>query len=330
MGLDVIQGQDHTVRFLRHLRRRADTSLSLLFQGPRGVGKRTAALQYARTMNCRETDENCGECNACRLFQRHADSGYAEPFPDFIYIDRGEKSISIDEIKTIISETDFYPFQMPYRTIIINHAHRLTTPAMNALLKVLEEPPPRNIFILISCSPDQILPTIRSRCLKATFHYLTPQITADLLRTHYDLTDKTIHDYLSFSPGSLQYVDEIQNTDILGLLHEFLRDHYPSGPDSRVVPFLEKVISQDIDTGRFLDYLTLFFTDMLKSTWDEHFLLGISAEYLSQINVPAERCLYCLDRIRTARDDLYINTNKALALESLMLDLSKESDHGTN
>jgi DNA polymerase-3 subunit delta' len=138
---------------------------SVIFHGPRGLGKATAARELAAMLNCLGTPPD--QCANCRQIE-------AGNFPDLLTIDRGEKaSIAIEQIRRLVSELALRPYGAKgTRVVIIDGAHLLTTEAQNALLKLLEEPPPRTLIVLVAEHLEALLLTVRSRC--RFVHFVRP------------------------------------------------------------------------------------------------------------------------------------------------------------
>ena len=159
---------------------------SLLFAGPRGVGKRRTAVAVAQTINCQATLETpslprdaCGECASCRRIGRGV-------HPDVLIVEPGDLgSIKIEQVRDVVDRAGYRPFEGRRRAVIIDEADALVDAAQNALLKTLEEPPQASIFILVSAMPDALLPTVLSRCQRLRFGELSPaEITDALMRVH--------------------------------------------------------------------------------------------------------------------------------------------------
>jgi len=139
---------------------------ALLFAGPKGTGKTSTARILAKAINCTDSKKKSYEpCNKCKLC-RAITIGTAL---DLIEIDAASNR-GIDDIRLLREKAGLVPVQGKYKIYIIDEAHMLTTPAFNALLKTLEEPPPRVIFILCTTNPEKILPTILSRCMRINFY----------------------------------------------------------------------------------------------------------------------------------------------------------------
>ena len=136
-----------------------------LFTGPRGTGKTSSARIFAKSLNCistvAPTPTPCGKCNVCQEIARGSTL-------DVIEIDAASNT-GVDNIRDLIERAQFSPVQCRYKVYVIDEVHMLSTQAFNALLKTLEEPPDRVVFVLATTDPQRVLPTIISRCQKFDF-----------------------------------------------------------------------------------------------------------------------------------------------------------------
>ena len=191
---------------------------SLIFAGPEGVGKRTAAVALAQLMNCLALVESpapaglfggsepaseapaldsCGECAACKRIARGVHA-------DVLLIAPGENgAILIDQVRDAIERTAYRPFEGRRRVVIIDGADVLNAQAQNALLKTLEEPPATSCFVLVTSRPDVLLPTVRSRCQCLRFGRLAPADVAAVLVREHQYSETDAHAAAALSDGSI-------------------------------------------------------------------------------------------------------------------------------
>lgn len=151
---------------------------ALLFAGPKGTGKTSAARIFAKAINCqikRKTHEPCNKCKICKEITE----GIAL---DLIEIDAASNR-GIDDIRDLRDKIKLSPAICRYKVYIIDEAHMLTHEAFNALLKTLEEPPSHAVFILCTTTPEKLPSTIVSRCLRFNFRKAkTEEVVSSLQR----------------------------------------------------------------------------------------------------------------------------------------------------
>lgn len=201
---------------------------SLIFHGPPGVGKLTAALALARALVCTGEDPPCGECHACRRIdpnsQRHPDVfvAFPERLDDYRKgetaegvsgIDLQEKqemaaasaalTLLVDRLREAIAFVHRLPVEGGRSILIIDQAHRLAPEGANALLKTIEEPPGHAVVVLLATSLHALLPTIRSRCQAVPFQSLSPAAIASWLVSERGLPDSEAHLRAALSGGRI-------------------------------------------------------------------------------------------------------------------------------
>ena len=184
MRLSDLVGQTRATTVLRNAIRRGHVAHAYLFRGPAGVGKSTAAQLFAEALNCEgpsraTTGEGCGTCRSCQLT---AAGSHPDVWTVTFLVERGRRKteISIDQIRRnpkkrgeaprpIVQDAILRPVLGRHKIYLINPAEKMSDEGQNALLKLLEEPPPYAVLILVTSQPDALLPTTLSRCQQVAF-----------------------------------------------------------------------------------------------------------------------------------------------------------------
>jgi DNA polymerase-3 subunit gamma/tau len=172
---DEVVGQGSIVRTLQNAIQTDRVGHAYLFSGPRGVGKTTTARILAKGLNCTtgRSIEPCGKCPSC------IEIATAQSM-DVLEID-GASNNGVDDIRELRDSARYAPSRDRYKIFIIDEVHMLSTPAFNALLKVLEEPPPHVVFIMATTERHKLPATILSRCQIFTFRTISaPELQAHL------------------------------------------------------------------------------------------------------------------------------------------------------
>ena len=171
---EIYPWQDNDWERLQELRKRPPHGL--LFKGNKGIGKLDLAMNFAQSLLCEHPDGKqmaCGTCPSCHWFTQGSHPDFRLIQPEVLSLDGEEtesgkkpsKQISVDQIRGLADFFGMSAHQGGRRVIVVHPAEAMNTNAANALLKNLEEPPQGLLFILVSHKPQQLLPTILSRCL---------------------------------------------------------------------------------------------------------------------------------------------------------------------
>ncbi len=170
-----VVGQEHITQTLTNAFKKDRVSQAYLFTGPRGVGKTTTARLVAKALNCMESPGNpCNKCSNCIEITDGRNM-------DVLEID-GASNRGIEEIRGLREAIQYAPINSKFKIFIIDEVHMLTTPAFNALLRTLEEPPAHGKFILATTDIYKVPATIISRCQRFDFNSITVNAISEQIK----------------------------------------------------------------------------------------------------------------------------------------------------
>ncbi|WP_218082491.1 DNA polymerase III subunit gamma/tau [Anthocerotibacter panamensis] len=340
-------GQDPIVATLSNALRTNRLAHAYLLTGSRGTGKTSTARILAKSVNCETgiTPEPCGRCSLCTSITR----GSAL---DVIEIDAASNT-GVDNIREIIERAQLAPAQARYKVYVIDECHMLSSAAFNALLKTLEEPPQRVIFILATTDPQRVLPTIISRCQRFDFRRIpleamTRHLAQIAATEGIHITAEAVELVAQVAQGGLRDAQSL--LDQLGLLEgevqvEQVWDLVGAVPERDLLALLEAIQTQDprqviaqtrrlIDRGRepiqVLQDLVGFLRDMLlakvapnerewvaltRPTWEKLVAWGPSLDQSWLLGLQST--------LRQAESLIKNSTQPRLWLEVTLLDLTQ-------
>ncbi|MDD5496454.1 MAG: DNA polymerase III subunit delta' [Candidatus Omnitrophica bacterium] len=255
MSFENIRGQDRAIAFLKGAIENKKVSHAYIFLGMRGVGRKLAALNFAKMMNCSalEGTEPCDRCVSCRKIDE-------ANHPD-IFVIKSEKengSIGIDKMRDVINNIGLKPYEARKKVYIVDGAEAMTQDASNALLKTLEEPPTDSVLILIAEDLARLFRTIISRSQVVRFSPLDKSLIEGILRSDHSADEKEARVLSCLSSGSLgralkfldEDFDDKRSTVIDGI---FKRTFFDSDFEG---------VSRD-DFRIYLDIILTLYRDML-------------------------------------------------------------------
>lgn len=182
-----------------------------LFCGLKGIGKGTVAQVFAQALLCGKSPDACSACVSCTKIKNRQ-------HPDVFFVEAKKDRILIEQIRQLRQDLQFHPLEGSHKIAIIDDAETMTESAANSLLKILEEPPPRTFFILVSSLPHRLLPTIRSRCRQMPFSPLTKEEVKVYLKKSLKIDENNLGRMAAISQGSIGSVavmDEKFMEDVL-------------------------------------------------------------------------------------------------------------------
>lgn len=235
-------GQEHVTRTLKNAIRSDRLGHAFLFSGLRGVGKTSVARILAKTLNCEDEgakDEPCGRCHSCKEVEESRSL-------DVVEMDAASHT-GVDDIRELREAVMYAPGEGKHKVYIIDEVHMLSRNAFNALLKTLEEPPPRVIFILATTEPHKVPVTIQSRCQRYDFRRIPSAAIAEHLMNicrseNVDISEDSLKRIAVAAEGSLR--------DSQSLLDQVLSFSGETVTDDDV-----SVVLGTLDRGMLLDIL---------------------------------------------------------------------------
>ena len=181
MGFEALLGNKRLKENLTGSLCRGRVSHFYLISGPEGSGKHTLAQLLASAILCRDPQRPCGRCAPCRKIAEHN-------HPDFITVEDPEhKNVAVKIVRKIREDVFIRPNESDYKIYLF--PQELGLEGQNALLKILEEPPPYGVFILLTDNPEKLLPTVRSRCTELALQALDPQTARNALSREFPEAD---------------------------------------------------------------------------------------------------------------------------------------------
>ncbi len=237
-----------------------------LFFGPEGVGKLALAIAYAQYINCENPSESdsCGQCSSCRKYEKlvHPDLHFVFPVvklkPDSVSDDHIEQwrelflknpyftyndwlahlgnetkqaGIFVHETSNILKKISLSTYESEYKVMIFWLPEKMNLDTANKLLKILEEPPEKTLFLLVSEDPESIITTVRSRTQPIKIPRISDEALSEYLDNNYTLSDNDKRTILSFAQGSLSKLkkavdDSDENKEMFKLFVKFMRTVY--------------------------------------------------------------------------------------------------------
>jgi DNA polymerase III subunit delta' len=326
-------GQESAIDLLEKEYSSGRMSHAYLFTGPELVGKTTLAIDFACAINCPESKPPCGGCQSCsKIVQRkHADI-------QIIGLNNAEKNgdsrqkyeISIEEIRNIQKTSSLPPYEGRYRVFIIDNAEHLSEEAANCLLKILEEPQPNIVFILLASDESSLLPTIRSRCQKIELKPLPQHKITDYLENSLKTNRETAELLARISRGCIGLaISSVKDDSYL----QFRSKSY-----SELIPLLGADWSERFKQAAQMEHTrktSLEILELWNLWWRDVMLVKcqctdniLNVDYLDTIQkwaslVSLPEINYFLDCLHRSRDYLTRNVNPKLVFEVLLLDMPR-------
>lgn len=346
---DSVVGQEHITRTLKNEVAAGKFSHAYLFTGSRGTGKTSCSKIIAKAVNCLNPKDGnpCNECSNCKGI----DDG---SILDVVEIDAASNN-GVDNIRELREEALFMPAVAKYRVYILDECHMLSAGAVNALLKILEEPPEHVIFILATTEIHKVLPTILSRCQRFDFKRIKSRIIADRLlfvcgqegvaieddaaMLIARLSDGGMRDALSLLDLCISHSDEVTVqtvTETVGLggqeLLFSLADAVNGCQPGKALEVIDALSENSIDFTRLCEQLIQHYRNLMlvKASKDPEDLITAIPEDLARMKEQSKalsmnRILFALEQLQDTMGRLSRTSFKRAELEMAVIRLSDEN-----
>ena len=291
---------------------------ALLFVGPRGTGRHTAAGLLARAMLCTGESKPCGVCPACKM----ALSGN---HPDLRLFTSEKRSVGIDVVREMIDYLSLKPYAGGLHVAILEQAERMTANAQNALLKTLESPPGDAVIFLLADNTSALLPTILSRCQSVRFNGLSPEDCSAALKQR------------GFAPARADMLAEVSQGSVGRALEIDAEEGYfdlrqkvfqsleaLKGPDT-VAAASQLLADEKDDSADILEMLELIARDLMLMQNGGRIAEAADAERLGRLRLKGSRLL---EDVLELRAHLAGNMQWVSALEYMFFDLAIHANGG--
>ncbi len=325
MSFKDIIGQERAIKILTKSLKENKVSSSYIFIGNEGTGKKFAAIELTKAVNCLNLNKNLEACNNC-----YSCNGIIKQCcPDLKIVKTTKGSIKIEQIREIRKEIQLKPFRSKKKVYIIDQAEKMTLEASNCLLKTIEEPPHYAIIILICSKIDPILPTIVSRCQIINFGLITSFKIKELLLDKLNNLEKDRAEIISkLAQGSIGKAFKLSADKEYFIRREKMLDYLstviPGKYGDDIFAKVEKIISEIDRIEEILEMIKLWYRDILiiKNTRNQNYIincdkleiLGRKSQIYSQ-----KMLIDILDYLDQAEEYLMKNVNKRLILERLYI-----------
>lgn len=341
---DQLIGNDRVKKLLRRMLESSRLPGAMLFTGEDGIGKELFALEIARALNCRAPQgvEACGSCPACKRILKinFPTSEDSDDWKGIIWTDHADvglvvapkRVLLVEQMRAIEAAANYRPFEGKARVFIVEDADKLNDNSANALLKILEEPPPTSHIILLTSRPAWLLPTIRSRCQIIRFspiaateieHYLLQNkiaspaeapVRARVARGSLSrAVEEDLHDFIEQRSAMLKVLEALAQADdrlqLLRSAEQLNEAQYKDEYETRL-DVLETLIrdvwllSLAVDTDIIVNH------DMLPQL--EEMAKGLDSK----------RPALWIGQIEEMREQLIVNINRKPATDALFLSMA--------
>ena len=327
LGFNDILGHEQIKEHFRNAVETGKVSHAYILSGEAGMGRKSLANAFALSLLCEKgMAEPCMQCHACKqvLSGNH---------PDLIYVTHEKPaSIGVDDIREQLNDTiQVRPYSSYYKIYIVDEAEKMTVQAQNALLKTIEEPPAYAVILLLTTNQDSFLPTILSRCVQLKLKPLKDTVVKEYLVQSLGEDESQADIYAAFARGNLGKAIHLAQSEEFGVMYkEMLRllKHIKDTDISELLDYIRKVKEENLDIRECLDFMQMWYRDILMYKTTKDINLLIFKDEFSTIKSMStvsgyeglERILEAIDKARIRLD---ANVNTELVMELMLLTMKE-------
>ncbi len=322
-GFKDVVGHKDIIQYMKNAIEQKKLSHAYIVNGQRGSGKKLLSRLFAMTLQC-ETGKNdpCGNCKSC-VQTKNGNQ------PDIITVTHEKpSSISVDEIREQLNgDILIKPYSSPYKIYIIPEADLMTVQAQNALLKTLEEPPEYAIIFLLTENADNLLATIRSRCVMLKLRNIKDKLVKKYLMEELKVPDYQAELCAAFAQGNIGRATMLAKSEHFNEIKEDalqLMKYIDQMELQEIVSAIKQINKYKLEVTDYLDILTIWYRDVLlyKATKDVEGL--VFSDQIKFIKEKAAKSSYegietILTSIERAKQRIKANVNFDLLMELLLL-----------
>ena len=268
---------------------------SYIFIGQDGIGKKEIAKEFAKKILCQTKKDSCN-CKSCISFENGNN-------PDFNIISEEGNSIKIEQIRNLIEKVYEKPIASERKVYIIDNSDKMTVEAQNSLLKTLEEPPEYIVIILITANVDNILNTVKSRCVKLSFESLSNDEIKEVLNERGLNTNLNENMYELFNGSIARALRILEKQEDFTQLEKFVNNITKVDKLDYITTY-KRLFSKD-NINEYLEYALLLFFKIGKK--------NNSIQYLNCVNIIQET----INRLKS-------NANFDMSVDNMLFKLWEE------
>lgn len=323
---DNIVGQEGIKKLLTQALKNRHFSHAYLFEGPAGLGKELLAREFAAAILCDSEEPPCHQCKSCRQVAAgtHRELRLIQPEDP-----EKDTSVSVDTIRGLIKDIYLKPYEGDWKVYLIPQAEIMTFQAQNALLKTLEEPPDHAVIILTASESEKLLPTVLSRCQRASFRPVGRQQVEEWLLKKYPVTPLQAKELAAYANGKPDRSVKMLESEVYRQMRQQFLALTDMLAEGRLSPLLEAGELLQQEKSQTLELLALWqewIRDLQVLALGGETEMLVFQDQLERLHqqlpvIRREFCGQAMALLEEAREDLLNHGNLPFVTEMLLINL---------